>query len=451
MRLGMPALTDTSEPLSRIVARRHSGFGTAASQREAPHVPAVGAQDADVKEPSIGFVGTYPPTKCGIASFTASLARAMAPSGSGVRTGIVACVDGLSVVRHPPEVAVELVSGSAVSRAAAAAALNEFDIVVVQHEFGIFGGEDGSEIVELVAELRTPVIVVLHTVPRRPTAGQRAVVERLAESAERIVTQSDAARVRLLETHLIEPRKVVVIPHGAPANLVKETATVDPARRPVVLTWGLVGPSKGIEWAIEAMALLRDLKPQPRYVVAGQTHPRILETHGEEYRDFLVARAAALGVGHMVEFDDGYRGLGAILARIREADVVLLPYLSREQVVSGVLAEAIASGKPVVSTRFPHAEELLGEGSGSLVAHEDAGAIADALRSLLTDPARAAGMAAVARRQAPSLFWENVGASYRQLAYELVRHAEKTSGLQEATSARGQRMPSTFAALHNRP
>ena len=421
----MPASASNTELLSRPVSGRQSGPGWAAFQGADPRFPAAGfAQRPDAEELSIGFVGTYPPLRCGIASFTASLARAMALSGSGVRMGVVACVDRLGVVGHPPEVAAEFVRGSAASRAAAAATLDEFDLVVVQHEFGIFGGEDGCEIVDLVARLHVPAIVVLHTVPRRPTSGQRAVVERLAEFAERIVTQSHAARVRLLETHLIEPRKVVVIPHGAPANLVTETSTADPARRPVVLTWGLVGPGKGIEWAIEAMAFLRDLEPQPRYVVAGQTHPRILETRGEEYRDSLVARAAALGVSHLVEFDGVYRDLGAILARIREADVVLLPYLSREQVVSGVLAEAVASGKPVVSTRFPHAEELLGEGSGILVAHEDAEAIAGALRSLLSDPDRTARMAAVARRQAPSLFWENVGASYLQLARDVVCDAE---------------------------
>ncbi len=398
----------------------------AAFQGEDPRFRARGfAQRPDAEELSIGFVGTYPPTRCGIASFTASLARAMAPPGSGFRIGVASCRDRLGVVGHPPEVAVELVRGSAASRAAAAATLDAFDIVVVQHEFGIFGGEDGCEIVNLVAELRTPVIVVLHTVPRRPTSGQRAVIERLAELAERIVTQSHAARVRLLETHLIEPWKVVVIPHGAPAHLATEPSFADPARRPVVLTWGLVGPSKGIEWAIEAMALLRDLEPQPRYVVAGQTHPRILETHGEEYRNTLVARAAALNVNHIVEFDDAYRDLGAVLARIREADVVLLPYLSREQVVSGVLAEAVASGKPVVSTRFPHAEELLSDGAGILVAHEDAEAIADALRSLFTDPGRKDRMAAVARRQAPSLFWENVGARYLRLAWDVVRHSKR--------------------------
>jgi len=142
-----------------------------------------------------------------------------------------------------------------------------------------------------------------------------------------------------------------------------------------------------------------------------------------------VARAVALGVGHLVEFDDAYRDTTSVLARIREADIVLLPYLSREQVVSGVLVEAIASGKPVVSTRFPHADELLGQGSGILVAHEDPGAIADALRSLFTDPALASRMAAVARRQAPSFFWENVGESYLRLASEVARKPARVSEL----------------------
>lgn len=414
------------EPLSGLVADHQPEPRPVAFPREDPRFPGVGfAERPGAAGLSIGFVGTYPPMRCGIATFTASLARAMAPSGAGIRVGIVACVDRPWVIQHPPEVAAQLVSGSAASRIAAAVALDQFDVVVVQHEFGIFGGEDGCEIVDLVARLRAPVIVVLHTVPRQPTSGQRAVVERLAELAQRVVTQSLAARVRLLATHMIEPWKVSVIPHGAPANLTTETSPADRARRPVVLTWGLVGPSKGIEWAIEAMALLRDVEPQPRYVVAGQTHPRILETRGEEYRDSLVARAAALGVSHIVEFDDVYRDLAAILERIRDADVVLLPYLSREQVVSGVLAEAVASGKPVVSTRFPHAEELLGEGSGILVAHEDAEAIAGALRSLLTDPARTARMTAVARRQAPSLFWENIGGSYLGLAREVVGGAEQ--------------------------
>jgi glycosyltransferase involved in cell wall biosynthesis len=379
-----------------------------------------------VEELSIGFVGTYPPTKCGIATFTAALSRAIAPAGSGHRAIVVNCTDRPGAVPRAHEVVAELVPGSSASRQSAAAALAGVDVVVLQHEFGIFGGEDGREVIDFVEQLTVPVIAVLHTVPRRPSHGQRAVVERLAQLADRIVVQSSAARARLLEMHMIEPERVSVIPHGATANLSAEASAPDPTRSPVVLTWGLLGPSKGIEWGIEAMALLRDLDPQPRYVIAGQTHPRILETVGEEYRDSLVARAVALGVDHMVEFDNSYCDATAILARIREADVVLLPYLSREQVVSGVLVEAIASGKPVVSTRFPHAAELLRQGSGIIVPHEDAEGIAAALRGLFTDPALAARTGAVARGQAPSLFWENVGKTYLMLANEVAGRPEPT-------------------------
>jgi glycosyltransferase involved in cell wall biosynthesis len=372
---------------------------------------------------SVGFVGTYPPAKCGIATFTASLAKAMAAAGTGQRVGVVASVERPGESTFPPGVVAELVRGSEASSLAAAAALDRFDVVVIQHEFGIFGGPDGSEIIDLVERLHVPVIVVLHTVPRAPTPGQRAVVERLVHLAAHTVAQSRAARTRLLEMHIIDPLKVSVIPHGAPANLVAEQPPSDPARPQVVLTWGLIGPSKGLEFGIEAIALLRDLQPPPLYVIAGQTHPRILEERGEEYRDSLVARAAALGVDQLVSFNDDYRDLGSTMAQIRDADIVLLPYLSREQVVSGVLVEAIASGKPVVSTRFPHAEELLGEGSGILVPHEDSVAIAAALRALLTDPVRSAATAAVAQRQAPMHFWNVVGESYLRLASALIAGA----------------------------
>jgi len=211
-----------------------------------------------------------------------------------------------------------------------------------------------------------------------------------------------------------------VIQHGAPANFAPGTRREEAGRRPVVLTWGLIGPGKGIEYAIKALSGLRDLHPAPRYIVLGQTHPNIVRHSGEAYRESLQALAADLEVAHLVEFDDRYRDTAEILAEVRAADVVLLPYLSRTQVVSGVLVEAVASAKPVVSTAFPHAVELLAAGSGIVVPHEDPPAIADALRTLLTDRAAAARAAAVARMQARSLTWENVGHRYGELARSLL-------------------------------
>ena len=328
----------------------------------------------------------------------------------------MSCVDQPGETVSSSGVVYEWVRGSRRSLLRAARALDSFDTVIVQHEFGLFGGPDGQDILDLVAELTAEtLIVVMHTVLESPSRNQRRIVEALAAAADRVVVQSEVARRRLRAAHTLEASRVAVIQHGAPANL-GPPCPHGPSRRPVVLTWGLLGPGKGIEHAIEALASLRDLDPLPRYVVLGQTHPNIVRHSGEAYRESLQALAAERGVEDMVQFDDAYRGTSEVLAEIRDSDVVLLPYLSRDQVVSGVLVEAIASGKPVVSTAFPHAVELLSAGSGIVVPHEDPAAIAAALRTLLTDRATASIAAAVARRQAASLTWETVADQYRELA-----------------------------------
>ncbi len=363
---------------------------------------------------SVAFVSTYPPTRCGLATFTAALIGALGDSGSPGSIGIVSCVEELSAGATAPEVVAEWVRGSRSSLEAAARVLNSFDSVIVQHEFGLHGGSDGSDILDLVARVSVPVIAVLHTVSSTPTPSQRAIVEQLAAAA-RVVVQTDIARRRLIQSYDVDPANVTVIPHGASLNI-EPPPPPNARRRPVVLTWGLLGPSKGIELALEAFVHLRDLDPLPRYVVLGQTHPKVLRAEGESYREFLEARAKELGVDDLVVFENGYLDVDSVLAEVRAADIVLLPYRSLEQVVSGVLVEAIAAGKPVVATAFPHALELLGEGSGIVVPHDDPDAIAQALRVFLTDAELASAAAAVARQQARSLSWESVGRRYRRLA-----------------------------------
>jgi polysaccharide biosynthesis protein PslF len=367
---------------------------------------------------SIGFVSTYAPTKCGLATFTASLASSLELDSDDI--GIVSCVEEANLIAHPADVVAEWVRGSDESLENAAAVLNGYDAVIIQHEFGIFGGEDGEDVLALVTRLQVPVIVVLHTVLPNPSPHQRMIIESLTTIADRVVAQSEVARTRLLEAHDVDPSRVVVIQHGAHANLGPRIVADAPTGRPVILTWGLIGPGKGIEHAIDAVAQLRDLDPRPEYVIMGETHPKVVEHSGEAYRESLIQRAKDAGAGDLVRFMDGYHDTASILAQIRRSDIVLLPYLSREQVVSGVLVEAIASGKPTVATEFPHAVELLSEGSGIVVPHEDADAMAEALRTLLTNPVQAARAAAAARRQAPSLFWETVGREYEALAREIV-------------------------------
>ncbi|HYT39502.1 MAG TPA: glycosyltransferase, partial [Acidimicrobiia bacterium] len=226
-----------------------------------------------------------------------------------------------------------------------------------------------------------------------------------------------------LDGYPVDPERVALIPHGAPDNRMPEhplPARRTPVDRPTILTWGLLGPGKGIEWVIDALGTLRDLDPAPRYLVAGETHPRVLERHGEAYREALVARAADRGVGHLVDFDARYRDLPGLGRMVARADVVILPYDSREQVTSGVLVEALAAGKPVIATGFPHAVELLAGGAGLVVPHGDPVAIGAALRRVLTEPGLAAGLGRAAAALAPDLLWPAVADRYRVLARGLV-------------------------------
>jgi polysaccharide biosynthesis protein PslF len=382
---------------------------------------------------SYGFLSTSPPTQCGLATFNQALFQHLVTGPD--RGGVVRVAEdptgayGTETVGH-------LVPGSRLSMLSAAAVLNRYDVAIVQHEYGIYAGHDGDQVLEVLDRLRVPVIVVLHTVLGAPTAHQRSVLEQIVEAADAVVVMSKTAAARLFEGYLIDSSKVAVIMHGASAP---EPAAADPDRGrpdgayldefaafiapptgPTILSWGLIGPGKGLEWAIDALAELRDLDPAPRYLIAGQTHPKVLERDGEAYRTSLMNRAAALGVGSMVQFDPQYRDTPSLLRLVRTADVVVLPYDSSEQATSGVLIEAMAALRPVVATRFPHACELLADGAGLLVGHRDPAAIAAALRRVLTEPGLAARMSAASARLAPGLTWPLVAAQYRGLAVGLL-------------------------------
>jgi glycosyltransferase involved in cell wall biosynthesis len=364
-----------------------------------------------------GFVSTYPPTLCGLATFTAALRHELVGAGSG--GPVVRLVESLQPA-GPREVSAQLVAGDAPSLARAAALLNEGDIAIVQHEYGVYGGTDGDEVLDLLGALAVPSLVVLHTVLTAPTAHQRQVLEQVVRLAGAVVTMTAAARDRLAAHHDVDMAKVSVIPHGAPV-VPRGQVPAPRSARPTVLTWGLIGRGKGIEWGIEAFASLTDLAPQPRYLVAGRTHPKVLLHEGERYRSSLQAQVDRLRLESVVTLDGTYRSTPALAELVATADLVLLPYDSTEQVTSGVLIEAVAAGKPVIATRFPHAVELLDDGAGMLVPHRDPAAIAAALRTLLTQREVAAGMARAAAATAPSLLWPAVGARYRELAAALVR------------------------------
>lgn len=370
-----------------------------------------------------GILSTFPPTECGIATFSAALAAGVIANGGTVdvvRCGATPPLEDVSVLGtlapHEPR-----------GLSAPLEVLNATDVAIIQHEYGLYAGHDGAEVLDTMAGIAVPTIIVAHTVLSSPTKNQRHVLEQACERANAVVVMTETARSRLTTCFDVKSSKVVVIPHGA-ATPPAISPTPEPGRReraPRVLTWGLLGPGKGIEWAIDAMAELADLRPPPRYVIAGATHPKVLAHSGQSYRQMLVERAASSTAAARVSFDDTYRDLASLTDLIRSADLVVLPYDSTDQVTSGVLVDAVAAGRPVVSTAFPHAVELLASGAGLVVPQGDSAALAAAIRSVLTDPDLAALMAAEARRLAPDLSWTAVARRYDDLAGRLLagRHA----------------------------
>jgi glycosyltransferase involved in cell wall biosynthesis len=363
--------------------------------------------------PSFGILGTYLPTACGLATFSESLANGLTARGADV--SVVRIADGDT--SKEPNVVGELVNGSASSVAATSELLNRSDVAVIQHEYGIYGGPDGDEVVQIMAGLRVPSIVVVHTVLKNPTPHQLSVLESVMASADQVIVMSEVARRRLCAGFVVDHHKVTVIPHGA--ALPNVNGVRRPAR-PTILTWGLLGPGKGIERVIDAMGSLKSLPNPPRYVIAGRTHPKVVAAQGEGYREALVAQAKRLGVAESVSFDAVFRTPEELTALIQTATVVVLPYDSKDQVTSGVLVDSLASGRPIVATAFPHAVELLDSGAGTVVAHDDPDALVAALRQLLTDPHVADSMATKARGLAPGVAWPVVVNAYISAAQRLV-------------------------------
>lgn len=371
------------------------------------------------RSPALAVLSTYPPTPCGLATFAAALTDGL--SSIGVRdVGVVrSAVDNSR--SDDMRVVALLRPGSTSSRLAVARRVNAYECLLLQHEYGIYGGKDGDEVLDLLDQLEIPVVTTLHTVPRNPTASQRSILEQIVACSAAVVTMTNTASSRLVRGYDIDPSKVTTIVHGA--TVPRTLGSPPHTPQPTFLTWGLLGPGKGIEWVIDALGTLASNGLAARYVVAGRTHPRVLENEGESYREMLMERAEQLGVADLVDFDPSYRPIGSLLDLIERSTCVVLPYDSDDQITSGVLVDAIAAGRPVIATRFPHAEEILPNGAGLLVTHASPTELASAMEQVITDRGLVANMAMVAAAMAPSYRWTAVAADYADLAARVTNTA----------------------------
>jgi glycosyltransferase involved in cell wall biosynthesis len=340
---------------------------------------------------TIAMLGNHLPRQCGIATFTTDLSQAIANEMPELDCFVLAMND--PGVRHayPPRVRFEIAEGdvAAYRRAADFLNVNAVDVLSVQHEYGIFGAKAGANVLELLRELRMPVVTTLHTIIAAPSPVQRTVMDSLIGMSERVVVMSSDGAALLREVHGVDVAKIDVIPHGipmAPERRSKDRLGVE--GRSVILTFGLLSPDKGIEYVIDAMPSILERHPNTVYIVLGATHPHIKQRHGEIYRHMLESRAQRLGVGANVIFHNRFVSHEELVEFLGAADIYVTPYLKEEQSTSGTLAYAVGCGKAVISTPYRYARELLADDRGILVPWHDSGAIAREVSVLLDDPKR---------------------------------------------------------------
>ena len=387
----------------------------------------------------IAFVSTYPPRRCGIATFTSDLIHAIREADPSTRARIAAIDERNSVRAYGSEVRWRIRQGSPMPYRAAARAINRSnaDVVCVQHEFGLYGlwkgggwvgdhwieGTYEDHLTPFLDELEKPALVTLHTVLPEPSPAVREAVRSIADSAHGLTVMAETAVDILRDVYGIAERPIVIphgMPHIEPIGRRRLKAKLGLDHRQIVSTFGLVGPGKGLEYVIEAMPAVVARHPDALYLIAGQTHPELLKQRGEEYRNRLTALVEELGLTDNVVFVNQYLEQKDIIDYLLATDVYVTPYLDPNQITSGTLSYALGAGKAVVSTPYLHAKEALADERGLLVDFQAADQIADAVNTVLDDPKLKARLEKNAYRYANEATWPKTGARFLDVMRELV-------------------------------
>ncbi len=391
--------------------------------RERASRPEAGGPDGGLR---VAVLGNYIPRRCGIATFTSGLCEALAGEAPDSRVQVLAMNDQPEGYDYPPRVVFEVDADRIDDYHLAANFIHAggFDVLCVQHEYGIFGGRDGSHLLTLLRQLRVPFVATLHTVLRKPTANQRRVLADMADLAEQLVVMNPRSARVLTDVYGADPDRVAMIHHGIPDVPFTEPGPYQEALglegRKVILTFGLLSPGKGLEHMIEAMPGVAEKHPEALYVILGRTHPHIVRESGESYRTKLHRLARDLGVEDNVLFQNEFVGLSKLFDYLRAADAYVTPYPNLEQAVSGTLAYAMGTGRAIVSTRYAYAEVMLDAGRGLLVPPRDPAALAAGVNALLADDAERNAIRRRAYDFTRGMTWSRVAEAYLGLFGEAV-------------------------------
>ena len=382
---------------------------------------------------SIVLIGNSLPRICGIATFTTYLFESIAQHATNTDCWIVAMNDQPEGYSYPPQVRLQINQDqlNEYSLAADQLNLNHVGVVCVQHEYGIFGGERGSFIIELLRDLKMPIVTTLHTLLKDPSDRERDIILQLAELSDRLVVMSELSVDILRDIYKVEAEKIALIHHGIPDVPLLDTSTYkdkfDATEKKVLLTFGLLSPGKGIETVIDALPEIVKTHPDVIYMVVGATHPHIRAEQGEDYRISLHRRAKILGVEGHVVFYDKFVVDEDLLEFIGAADIYVIPYLNEAQIISGTLAYALGMGKAIISTPFLHAQELLADGRGRLFPFRDHVQLACEVIDLLDHPDKLRAIQRKAYDYGRQMIWSNVGSRYIEVFEQVQLHRLRKS------------------------
>jgi len=368
----------------------------------------------------IAFLGDYLPRKCGIATFTSDIYAIISSQFPKSDCFIVSVNDIKEGYDYPKEVRFEIEEQKLVSyqRAADFLNFNNTEIVSLQHEFGIYGGQSGSHILALLRDLHIPIVTTLHTILEKPNPEQFRVMKEIIKLSGRLISMTEKGKEFLIEIYKAPLEKIDIIPHGIPdmpfvdPNFYKDQFGVE--GKQVLLTFGLLSPQKGIENVLKALPDVLKEFPNVVYIILGATHPNLIKEQGETYRMSLERVAADLGIKKNVIFYNRFVDIEELKAFIGSADIYITPYMNKSQITSGTLAYAFGNGKAVISTPYWHAEELLNDGRGVLVPFGDSGAIASELINLFKDENNRHSMRKKAYLLGRSMVWSEIAHRYME-------------------------------------
>lgn len=371
-----------------------------------------------IRWPRGAYVGSYPPRECGIATFTRDLVEAIDRLNPLAPGGIVALNDPGRTYSYPPAVRWQIARDIVSTYREAAGYLNgsRYEVVNIQHEYGLFGGTAGDHLFYLLDELRLPVVLSMHTVLQDPAPEFRAVTRELVRRCDMTVVLARSAVDILVRDYGVHPDRLRFIPHGVP-----NVSFIDPGHakgalglegRPVLATCGLMNPGKGIEYALDAVAGLVEDFPNLVYLVAGETHPGVRAQQGESYREHLVEQVRRLGLEQHVRFENRYLSYRELVLRLLATDVYVVPYLDLNQIVSGTLAYAMGCGRAIVSTPSVYAREILADGRGLLAEPRDPSSLQSGMTALLRNPEYRRAIQKRAYEYGHQMIWPNVALAY---------------------------------------